>query len=80
MINTRIYNGAWDDYSKAQDLAIMVKDNLADYSKAELVKCRKILKKWFDYFADQAKNATNISQKRNFAYLKNRFKEYYNSI
>ena len=80
MRNAELFQNAFDDYVKAQDLAIKVKENASAFTKSEIQICRDIFEKWFLHFANKAKNTNNKAEKTNSRYLKNRFLDYYRSL
>ena len=79
METSEIFEKAKENYSAAQDLAILVDTHYASFSRQELSECQDIFAKWIKHFKEEEKNACNKRQKRNSSYLKNRFLEYYRS-
>lgn len=80
MSDAELFQNAFDDYVKAQDLAIMVKERTSIFTKSEILICRRIFEKWFLHFANKAKTSNNRAEKINSRYLKNRFLDYYRSL
>lgn len=80
MDNTVVLERANEDFVKAQDLAILVLNRRVILSRVETFECYRILKKWISYFDDKAKTTPSQKNRRNYLYLRNRFKGYYKSL
>lgn len=80
MTNLDVLRDAADDYAKAQDLAISIRNRTINLTDMELLRSRVIFKKWVAYFADLSKRAQNAQQRHNYQYLKNKFCNYYRAL
>ncbi len=74
------FEEARQDHSKALDLALELKIHRSKFGEAEILLARKLFLKWYYYFvAKFNETSNNDSQKKNYSYLKNKFKRYYDA-